>query len=140
MTRIVSTALLAALAIACGGKGSGEPTTPAGDNTAPAGDNTAPAGDNTANPCGDTTAAPAAADPALVARGAKVFEDSCSLCHGDDGMGNKKTPAVKGPGSLAKYGTDDSLLAYTKKEMPKDDPGGLSEDDYRAVVAWMRAP
>lgn len=140
MTRIGLTVLIAALAIACGGKGSGETTTPAGDTTAnpcaAAANPCAAAG--AANPC--APAAPAAADPALIARGAKVFEDACSLCHGDDGKGNKKTPAVKGAGSLTKFPSVDALLAYTKKEMPKDDPGGLSEDDYRAVVAWMRAP
>ena len=134
MTRIAMPVLIAALSLACGGKSAPEKTTPTdGAGTGDATDAT----DATAT--GDTGAA-AAADPALVARGAKIFEDSCSLCHGDDGMGNKKTPAVKGPGSLSKYPNDEALLAYTKKEMPKDDPGGLSEDDYRAVVAWMRAP
>lgn len=118
-------------ALGCGASQSGGSTTPVEPTAAPADDTAA------ANPC----AAPAggAADPALIAQGAKIFEDSCSSCHGQSGEGHGKTPAVKGTGTLAKFASDADLFSYTKEKMPKDDPGSLSDDDVRAVVAFMRA-
>jgi mono/diheme cytochrome c family protein len=142
MLRTAIPALLAVLALACGGKDKADTTTPTGGtgDVNPCANPCASANPcANANPCAANNNTAAAADPALIAKGATVFEDSCSLCHGDSGEGNKKTPAVKGAGALSKFPTDDGLLEYTKKEMPKDDPGGLSDDDYRAVVAWMRA-
>ena len=132
MTRTLLPALLAVFALACGGKDKTDTTTP--DN-------------NTANPCANANpcATPnpcangGAPDPALVAQGAKIVEDSCSLCHGDSGEGNKKSPAIRGPNALSKFPDDKSLFDYTKKEMPKDDPGSLSDEQVKAVVAWMRS-
>jgi cytochrome c len=68
-----------------------------------------------------------------------VFADACATCHGDAGEGSKKTPAVVGPEALKGFADDAALLAYLTKEMPKDDPGSLSDQDYADVIAWMRS-
>ena len=124
------TLLLCALfpiALACGGKSGGESSTPA-DPATPG-----------ASEVPGATASATPADPALVARGAAIYEESCSTCHGDAGAGKGKSPAVVGAALMNKFPAAADLLEYTKREMPKDDPGSLSDDDYNAVVAWMRS-
>lgn len=124
MTRpLLATALTVAFVLAaCGGKSAPDPADP-GDGTGPA-------------DVGTSLPEPSAE---LIAKGASVFEDSCSICHGDVGEGSSKTPALKGADALGKFSSDGELLTYTRKEMPKDDPGSLSDDDYIAVIVWMRA-
>ncbi len=120
--------LALALALGCGGGGSKQKTTPSG------GEQAAPTGTTTGEaPEGGAVAT--AGDPA---KGASVFADACSTCHGDSGEGNKQTPAVVGPGSLQKFADDKALFDYLKEKMPKDDPGSLSDEEYRNVIAWMR--
>ena len=70
--------------------------------------------------------------------GAKVYAAWCAQCHGKSGEGKKKAPAVRGKSALAKFKTDKDLFVYLKKEMPKDEPGQLSDAEYKAVIAWMR--
>lgn len=140
---LISFAVLAmTLALACGGGSKNGDTTPSngtggGDN---GGGDTNPCGNGggDTNPCGggDTMAAGAAGD---AAKGAAVFDDSCSSCHGDAGEGAGKNPKVKGDGSLSKFGSDKELWDYVKKEMPKDDPGSLSDEQVADVIAWMKS-
>lgn len=120
---------VSSIVLACGGKGGDQETIP--DEPVAADEPTA------ADPAATPPAG--APDPALLAKGADVFSESCSTCHGDDGMGQGKSPAVRGPGALSRFASDDELLAYTREEMPKDDPGGLSDEEYQAVVVWMRS-
>jgi mono/diheme cytochrome c family protein len=125
------TLLALTLSLGCGGGGKKDTTTPAGGGDgvdATGGDN----GGGTANAGGGVTAGDAS-------KGASVFADACSTCHGDQGEGSKKTPAVVGAGSLKKFDSDTALFEYLKKEMPKDDPGSLSDQEYTDVIAWMRS-
>lgn len=84
----------------------------------------------------------AVADPGGAATeisGAEVYEEYCSLCHGDDGEGTRKSPALVGPGALSDFASRDDLLAYISEEMPKDDPGILSAAQNAAVTDWLLA-
>ncbi len=121
-----------AMAIACGGSAKPEPAAP---TTTEKPEPTAV----TPDPGSDTMPAATAADPELVAKGAAVYEEYCGICHGDAGAGTKKSPMIKGAGSNEKFSSTEELFEYVKKEMPKDDPGSLSADEYKAVVAWMQS-
>jgi cytochrome c len=123
--------LAVAIAFGCGGgkKEAAEPTI----SDATAGET---GGEGEATGQGEGAAAVAAGD---VARGASVFADACATCHGDEGEGSKKTPAVVGANALKKYADDKALFAYLKKDMPKDDPGSLSDQEYTDVIAWLRS-
>ena len=140
---LLTTSVLLAGSAACGGGSKDADTTPAQAETegAPGGDQGgaggAAAGGDQA-PSGDGAVAaprPTAADQ--LARGEKVYADSCASCHGEKGEGRgKKSPAVVGAKALKKYKTAGDLYSYVKAKMPKDDPGSLSDDDYLAVTAW----
>lgn len=86
--------------------------------------------------------------------GAKIFAESCAVCHGDKLQGN---PAVGiggdrligGRGSLATkapvktvesywpYAT--TLFDYIKRAMPFSAPGSLKDDEVYALVAYILA-
>lgn len=90
-----------------------------------------------------------------VEEGATIYEARCAACHGPDGLG---TPAGwplvgRNPGdafdfhqSLEQerrrtignywpYAT--TLFDYTRRSMPYDEPGSLSDDEAYALTAWM---
>ena len=121
-------------AVACGGSGSTDaknPTSPADTNAA----TETPAADPGAG--GSDPLAQVSQDE--IARGAKVYEDQCSFCHGDDAMGQGKTPALKGDGAMSRFASNKELFDYTKAEMPKNDKGTLSDADTAAVLAWLKS-
>jgi S-disulfanyl-L-cysteine oxidoreductase SoxD len=86
------------------------------------------------------------------AAGAKVYDTSCVICHGDKLQGNPakgiggdrllggrdtlatKTP-VKTVESYWPYAT--TLFDYVKRSMPFTAPGSLSDNDVYAVVAYI---
>jgi mono/diheme cytochrome c family protein len=90
----------------------------------------------------------AAADQAIDAE--KIFQESCSVCHGDDGRG-----AVWGQASLAvpprNFRTEDSRRELTRERMIASVVAGrpgtpmpgfgtqLSVEEVSAVVDWIRA-
>ncbi len=126
--------------VGCGGKSDSGSTTP---TTKPAPDKPTP--DTPPDPPASTADGKAAV-AAQVKAGEKSYAENCSGCHGDNGQGKKKTPAVIGDAALPKdplgkrkatFGTAADVLTYIAKTMPKDDPGGLSKDDYAAVLAFM---
>ena len=83
-----------------------------------------------------------------VARGQKEYTEHCAKCHGAAGEGvDKKGPPVVGPSALpaeprpgqkrkATFRTALDVAQFVKKSMPADDPGGLSDDDYFAILAF----
>ena len=73
---------------------------------------------------------------AQVARGAAVFEQSCSTCHGPNGNDGFATP-LKGPGSLVRFASTRELYAYTSATMPLAAEGSLTQRQYLDVIAWM---
>jgi S-disulfanyl-L-cysteine oxidoreductase SoxD len=63
--------------------------------------------------------------------GADVFAEQCRSCH---------TPTVhSGPAFRAKwYGrTLGELFGYLRREMPKNEPGSMSDDDYAKALAYL---
>jgi cytochrome c553 len=94
------------------------------------------------------------ATAALSARAAdakSTYEDACAKCHGADGKGDTKMGKRLGAKDYtdAKVQADLKDDAATKaiKEGLKDDAGktlmkpadGLSDDDIKALIAYMRA-
>ena len=83
-----------------------------------------------------------------VTRGAEVYAEHCSSCHGKSGEGSKDAPAVVGATALSldppagakvrksKFVTVADVAAFVVQNMPGDAPGSLSEDDYFAVLAF----
>jgi mono/diheme cytochrome c family protein len=67
-----------------------------------------------------------------VSRGSQVFIDRCDVCHQIGGS----APTLDAP-NLAEYGTAHALYNYTSSTMPLDDPGGLTEQEYWDVTAFM---
>ena len=125
------------LLAACGSSQSSD-TTPAAPEPAAAPAD-APA-DAPASPPGAS-----AADEAT--RGATLYGEKCASCHGDAGQGGKKAPAVVGKDALpldprsgskreGQFKTALDVFNYVKTKMPGDDPGSLSDDEYRAIVAF----
>lgn len=83
--------------------------------------------------------------------GKKVYtEKKCDTCHGANGEGNPKNPAVIGanaypeqPAKTAKlrkgivFKTAGDVLGFVKKHMPIKEPGTLSDEEAAAVTSWM---
>ncbi len=102
-----------------------------------------------ANPLGDS--------PRAVARGAKVFEENCAVCHGAEGHGETQIApnlmddtflGVKGDMPDGAYfalvtGGSDAKAALGRPGLPDGGMtafgGQLSNDDIWAVISWIRA-
>ncbi len=83
--------------------------------------------------------------------GKEVYAKACASCHGDNGEGNPKNPALVGDTALPEkttfkkskirkkvaFKTAKDVLDFIKAKMPLDKPGTLSEDEYLAVEAWF---
>jgi len=69
---------------------------------------------------------------APVETGRAIFKEECARCHGPMGQGTKKTtrPLV---GEKSPF----QLYELIKREMPKDDPGSCTDDEYRKVAAYI---
>jgi len=100
---------------------------------------------------GGTSTAPAAS-PETIALGAKNFQGTCATCHGKDANGLPKQgkSLLMNPYIIDK--SDDDLVLFIKSGRPAGDPlnttgvdmppkGGnpaLSDDDVKAIVAYLR--
>ena len=73
---------------------------------------------------------------AQVARGAAVFEQSCSTCHGPNGNDGFATP-LKGPGTLVRFASTRELYDYTSTTMPLAAEGSLTQRQYLDVIGWL---
>jgi mono/diheme cytochrome c family protein len=83
---------------------------------------------------------PLASDPEAVAAGAKLFEQHCSKCHGEDANGKGKRPSLRSehvksatPGELQWLLTNGSL----KNGMPSW--SGLPEPQRWQIVAYLKS-
>ena len=66
------------------------------------------------------------------AQGAAVWEARCQFCHTEGGLGTRLTPPT-----LASYRSVGNLVDYTRRAMPYGLGGSLTDDEYRAVVAFL---
>ena len=66
------------------------------------------------------------------ALGAAVWEASCRECHNQGGIGPRLTRPV-----LASRRSPGLLVDYTRLTMPYGMGGTLTDDEYRAVVAYL---
>lgn len=79
--------------------------------------------------------------------GAQVYEVRCKECHGDLGVGGdqaalvgspdqlREAPPIKTVGSYWPYAT--TLFDYTRRAMPFEQPGTLTDDQVYAVTAYV---
>jgi mono/diheme cytochrome c family protein len=85
-----------------------------------------------------------------VAQGEKVYAEKCAACHGDDMQGVKGTGAAALTGGRGSIGTEktkktvesywpyaSTLFDYTKRAMPFNAPGSLTDDEVYAVSAYI---
>ncbi len=72
-----------------------------------------------------------------VTMGEQVYAHKCATCHGDQGQGGDKAPALVGPKALGDYKNAKETFDYSKKNMPPDKEGSLSDDEYWSVVAFL---
>src|ERR1700722_1474000 len=74
--------------------------------------------------------------------GAQIYSGSCSVCHGSKLQGGA-APALTGPAfaqSLkATYTTASALYALISTQMPVNNPGSLSKNQYTQVLAFLLA-
>lgn len=79
--------------------------------------------------------------------GGQIYEVRCKECHGELGVGGdhaalvgkpadlKKAPPIKTVGSYWPHAT--TLFDYTRRAMPFEEPGTLSDDQVYAVTAYV---
>ncbi|MGI9626382.1 MAG: c-type cytochrome [Longimicrobiales bacterium] len=78
-----------------------------------------------------------------VAEGADVFLAKCAHCHGLNGEGGLNDRLVKSEdgqvgrtiGTYWPYAT--TLFDYTRRAMPYDQPGSMTDDEVYSVSAWL---
>ena len=96
-----------------------------------------------------TSEAASSASPvaAQAARGAELYGMHCAHCHGAQGQGTNKGPAVVGPDALplhaeagaerkVEFRTALDVFNWVKVAMPGDDAGSLSAEEYVAILAF----
>jgi len=78
---------------------------------------------------------------AQAARGSVAYGRSCGLCHSEDlggGIeGGESVPALRRDGFALGRRDLNNLYAFISEEMPRDNPGGLPEQTYVDIVAYL---
>ena len=75
--------------------------------------------------------------PGSVAAGRVVYEQQCARCHGGALEGVGRFPPLVGRHTVPDYPTAGVLYEYTRRSMPYNAPGTLSDEDTLSVVAFM---
>jgi thiosulfate dehydrogenase len=73
-------------------------------------------------------------------RGAESYDASCARCHGADGAGLAKAPALWGPKSFsigASMARQERAASFIRHNMPFDKPGTLSDRDAWDIAAYI---
>lgn len=72
--------------------------------------------------------------------GALLYERTCQECHGENGQGTKRGPAILGKKRLTKrFANAQRLFDYVAEKMPKDNPGSLDIAQYWNIVTFIVA-
>lgn len=75
-------------------------------------------------------------------RGAAVYKAECTRCHGADGSGLLKVPALWGPKSFsigASMARQERAASFVRHNMPFDKPGTLTDRQAYDVAAYITA-
>jgi disulfide bond formation protein DsbB len=102
--------------------------------------------------CGGGDGGGGAAANDQVAKGAKLYQQTCATCHGADGHGMPKLGKDLHDNQFTKGLTDEQMLAFLKEGRPAYHPdntqgvdmppkGGnpaLSDEDLLAIIAFQR--
>ena len=93
----------------------------------------------TATATAQDESAPSAYTAAQAAAGRADYATYCAACHGADLAGVAGAPPLAGAPFLARWGarTIGELVRYTELTMPPADAGGLTDDEYAGVTAYM---
>ena len=72
-------------------------------------------------------------------RGRAAYREQCARCHGPDLAGGESTPPLAGAAFLTEWKSKSpaDLLDRTRRTMPTDNPGGLSDRHYADIVAYV---
>lgn len=86
-------------------------------------------------------AAQAASPPALytaaqASAGAAAYAQNCAMCHGA-GLAGGGGPALVGSAFTPAGTTVSSVFTVLAKQMPATNPGGLSQDQYEDIMAYV---
>lgn len=82
--------------------------------------------------------APSEPVEAQVAAGKAAYTQHCSGCHGTEASGGQFAPALKGAGFLSRWqGPIDALYEYVHTSMPPTNAGGLPDETYAAILAYV---
>ena len=73
----------------------------------------------------------------LAAAGKTVYQQNCAKCHGENGQKVNGSALMGQDNVLAVYQTGQMLYDYISKNMPDDNPGGLSPTQYLAVENYL---
>ncbi len=73
------------------------------------------------------------------ARGAQSYQQSCALCHGASLGGLGEAPALVGAQFIGDFNglTVGDLFERIRTTMPLNNPGGLSREEYAAILAFV---
>lgn len=102
--------------------------------------------------CGGGDGGGGGASDAQIARGAKLFQQTCATCHGADGHGMPKLGKDLHNNQFTMALTDEEMLAFIKEGRPAYHPdntqgvdmppkGGnpaLTDEDLLAIIAFQR--
>lgn len=82
--------------------------------------------------CGGSSAPKGSYSVEQATKGKDVYAGMCISCH--SGMGNHTGPVFR-----QRWGGHDvqELYRFVSENMPKNDPGTLSPDEYAAVIAYL---
>jgi mono/diheme cytochrome c family protein len=73
----------------------------------------------------------------LAADGKTVYQQHCEKCHGADGMKVNGSALMGGENVLPNYQTGQDLYGFISKQMPDDNKGGLTPDQYLQVETYL---
>lgn len=72
-------------------------------------------------------------------RGAELYAEKCSMCHGDSLGGVESAPALTGPAFYGNWEgeTLNALFERIRLSMPQDNPGSLSRTQNADIIAHV---